>query len=319
MDPALIPALHDALIVAQTGSVGEAARRLRKTASAVSQQLRRIERRFGVALFERAGRGLRPSPAGETVLGSLTRLFDEASSLEGLLDELATERVTTLRVAASDYLGEALLLPVLRRLAADATPLRFDITTTNSVEAARLLADGLIDVAMVSSHRPAGPDAVVLCRQRFYWIAPRRGRGRTQPLRARLAREPLLRLGAGSQGRRVLDEMLARLRLQPPSTIDVPSVSLVLSYARQGLGISLVPELALARGDRRRLVIEPADVAPIDVHLCCRPTLKRTRAVARFLEGLGEEARRAAVPENTLPKQPHARAARESGRRAVST
>ena len=111
MDPALIPALHDALVVAQTGSVGEAARRLHKTASAVSQQLRRIEQRFGVALFERAGRGLRPSPAGETVLGSLTRLFEEASSLEGLLDELASERVTTLRVAASDYLGEALLLP----------------------------------------------------------------------------------------------------------------------------------------------------------------------------------------------------------------
>jgi DNA-binding transcriptional LysR family regulator len=293
MDPALIPALHDALVVAQTGSVGEAARRLHKTASAVSQQLRRIEQRFGIALFERAGRGLRPSPAGETVLGSLTRLFEEASSLEGLLDELATERVTTLRVAASDYLGEALLLPVLRRLAADGTPLRFDITTTNSVEAARLLADGLIDVAMVSSHRPAGPDAVVLCQQRFYWVAPRRGRA--QPLRARLGREPLLRLGAGSQGRRVLDELLARLRLQPPSTIDVPSVSLMLSYARQGLGISLVPGLALARGDRRRLVVDRADVPPIDIHLVCRPTLKRTRAVARFLDGLGEEARRAAA------------------------
>jgi len=291
VDASLIPAFHDALVVARTGSVAEAARRLHKTASAVSQQLRRIEQRFGVALFERAGRGLRPSPAGETVLGSLTRLFDEASSLEGLLDELASERVTTLRVAASDYLGEALLLPVLRRLAADATPLRFDITTTNSVEAARLLADGRVDVAMVSSHRPAGPDALVLCRQRFYWIAPRRGRGAAQPLRARLGKEPLLRLGAGSQGRRVLDEMLARLRLQPPSTIDVPSVSLMLSYARQGLGISLVPGLALARGDRRRLVIEKADVAPIDVHLVCRPTLKRTRAVARFLDGLAEEAR----------------------------
>jgi DNA-binding transcriptional LysR family regulator len=298
MDPALIPALHDALVVAQTGSVGEAARRLHKTASAVSQQLRRVEQRFGVALFERVGRGLRPSPAGETVLGSLTRLFDEASSLEGLLDELATERVTTLRVAASDYLGEALLLPVLRRLAADGTPLRFDITTTNSFEAARLLADGLVDVAMVSTHRPAGPDATLLCRQRFYWVAPRRGRAK--PLRARLGKEPLLRLGAGSQGRRVLDEMLARLRLQPPSTIDLPSVSLMLSYARQGLGISLVPGLALARGDHRRLVVERADVSPIDVHLVCRPTLKRTRAVASFLDGLTVEARRAAALQSSV-------------------
>ena len=56
MDASLIPAFHDALVVAQTGSVGEAARRLHKTASAVSQQIRRIEARFGLALFEKVAR-----------------------------------------------------------------------------------------------------------------------------------------------------------------------------------------------------------------------------------------------------------------------
>jgi DNA-binding transcriptional LysR family regulator len=292
MDAALIPALHDALVVAQTGSVGGAARRLNKTASAVSQQLRRVEAHFGVALFEKVGRGVRLSPAGEAALASLTRLFDEASSLQGLLAELASERVTTLRVAASDYLGEALLLPVLRRLFAEALPLRFEITTTNSIEAARLVADGLVDVALVSTHRPPGPDDVQLCRQSFFWVAPKVG-GRAQPIRARLGREPLLRLGPGSQGRRLLDEVLGRLRVRPLSTIDVPSVSLMLSYARQGLGVGLVPELALGRGDRR-LAIEQADLPAIDVRLTCRPTLKRTRPVARFLAGLVDEARRAA-------------------------
>ena len=34
---------------------------------------------------------MRLSPAGEAALGSLTRLFDEASSLEGLLEELASD------------------------------------------------------------------------------------------------------------------------------------------------------------------------------------------------------------------------------------
>ena len=299
MDAALIPALHDALVVAQTGSVGGAARRLNKTASAVSQQLRRVEAHFGVALFEKVGRGVRLSPAGEAALASLTRLFDEASSLQGLLAELASERVTTLRVAASDYLGEALLLPVLRRLFAEALPLRFEITTTNSIEAARLVADGLVDVALVSTHRPPGPDDVQLCRQSFFWVAPKvanvakvdRPGGRAQPISARLGREPLLRLGPGSQGRRLLDEVLGRLRVRPLSTIDVPSVSLMLSYARQGLGVGLVPELALGRGDRR-LTIEHADLPAIDVRLTCRPTLKRTRPVARFLAGLVDEARR---------------------------
>jgi DNA-binding transcriptional LysR family regulator len=181
---------------------------------------------------------------------------------------------------------------VLRRLFAEALPLRFEITTTNSIEAARLVADGLVDVALVSTHRPPGPDDVQLCQQHFYWVAPKLGRsgGRAVPIRARLGREPLLRLGPGSQGRRLLDEVMGRMRVRPLSTIDVPSVSLMLSYARQGLGVGLVPELALARDDRR-LAVERADLPPIDVRLTCRPTLKRTRPVARFLAGLVDEAR----------------------------
>jgi DNA-binding transcriptional LysR family regulator len=293
MDAALIPALHDALVVAQTGSVGEAARRLHKTASAVSQQIRRIEARFGVALFEKVGRGIRPSLAGETVLGSLTRLFDEAASLETLLGEMATARVTTLRVAASDYLGEALLLPVLRRLFAEGAPLRFEITTTNSIEAARLCAAGQVDVAMVSTDRTQTADETTLAAQLFYWVAPRAKGKRKEPIRNRLPRAPLLRLGAGSQGRRVLDEYLGRIRLRPLSTIDVPSVSLLLSYVRQGLGVGLVPGLALRREDRRQLDVERADVPGIDVRLVCRPTLKRTKPVARFLDGLVAETRAA--------------------------
>jgi len=293
MDVALLPALFDALVVAQTGSVGEAARRLHKTASAVSQQLRRIEEHFGVALFEKVGRGVRPSLASETVLGSLTRLFDEAASLETQLGELAGAKISTLRVAASDYLGEALLLPVLRQLFAEGVALRFEITTTNSTEAARLVADGQVDVALVSRDRALGPDETFLCRQRFFWVAPRPRRGARQPIRGRLGREPLLRLDGDRQERRILDELLGRERLRPLSTIDVPSVSLMLSYARQGLGIGLVPELTLRTADHTTLSVEAADVPAIDVRLVCRPTLKRSKPVARFLDGLTDLARQA--------------------------
>jgi DNA-binding transcriptional LysR family regulator len=289
MDAALLPALHDALIVAQTSSVGEAARRLHKTPSAVSQQLRRIEEHFGIALFERVGRKLRPSPAGEAALGALTRVFDEAASLETLLGELAGARVTTLRIAASDYLGEALLLPVMRALFAEEAPLRFEITTTNSVEAGRLAGEGQVDVGLASAARETGPDEVLLLRQAFHWVAPRR-RG---SIAARLSREPLLRLAPGSQGRRLLDEYLGRTGVRPLSTVDLPSVSLMLSYASQGLGIGLVPALALERVERKRVTVERAEVPEVAVRLALRPALKRSPPVRRFLDRLVVEARRA--------------------------
>jgi DNA-binding transcriptional LysR family regulator len=295
MDAALIPAFHDVLIVAQTGSVSEAARRLHKTSSAVSQQIHRVEQRFEVKLFDRVGRHLRPSPSGEALLGALTRLFSEASSVETLLEELASTRVTTLRVAAADYLGESLLLPILRRMSDDRVPLRFEITTINSPEARRLVAGGHVDVAVISTDRALGPDELALCRQSFCWVAPRPRRGPVASPTTLLAREPLLRLGAGSQGRRLLDEYLGRTGLRPSSTIDLPSVSLLLSYVGNGLGVGLAPALAVSRVDRARVLIEPADVPDVEVRSMLHPALKRTPAVRRFIAELVDEAKRAST------------------------
>src|SRR5688572_16526400 len=292
MDASLLPALHDALIVAQTSSVGEAARRLHKTPSAVSQQLRRIEDHYGVKLFEKDGRKLRPSPAGEAALGAMTRVFAEAASLETLLEELAGARVTTLRIAASDYLGEALLLPVMRRLFLEHVPLRFEITTTNSAAAVRLVGQGQVDLGIVSTDRDPAADEIPLLRQAFCWVAPRRRKARTG-VTARLGREPLLRLTPGSLGRRLLDEYLGRTGVRPLSTIDLPSVSLMLSYAARGLGIGLVPALALERVDRARVTVERAALPDVSVRLVPRAALERSVPVARFLDRLVLEARRA--------------------------
>ncbi len=90
-----------------------------------------------MALFERDGRGVRLSPAGEAALGAIARLFDQAEGVFELLSELAGEPSTTLRVAASDYLGKGLLVPVIRQMLEKRAPVRFAITTANSVDAAR--------------------------------------------------------------------------------------------------------------------------------------------------------------------------------------
>lgn len=297
---ALLPALHDALIVAQTSSIAEAAKRLGKTPSAISQQLRRIEQHFGVALFERVGRGLRPSAAGEAALGTLTRVFDEAGSLGTLLGELAAERVTTLRIAASDYLGEALLIPVIKWLAREGVPLHFEIVTTSSSEAARLVGQGSVDVAMGSTDRPRDDGERTLFAQPFFWMAPRVS-GRRRPIAERLASEPVLRLSPGSHGRRILDEYLGRIGVRPASTIDLPSVSLMTSYVSQSLGLGLAPALALERLDRSRIVVERADVPVLEVRFQLRAALKRTTPVRKFVERLVWEGERAEERMRALP------------------
>ncbi|WP_438026516.1 LysR family transcriptional regulator [Sorangium sp. So ce233] len=293
MDASLLPALEDVLLVARSGSVAEAARRLHKTPSAVSQQVRRVEEHFGVALFERDGRGVRLSPAGEAALGAITRLFDQAEGVFELLSELSGESSATLRLAASDYLGKGLLVPVIRQMLEQRAPVRFAITTANSVDAARWVERGEVDLGLASASS-AGGDLVKqpLFVQPFLWVGPRL-KGKAQALRERLRHEPLLRLAPGSVGRRMLDAYLDRERIRPISTIDVSSVSLLVSYVSGGLGIGLAPALALTEVARSRLDVEIAEVEPLPVELMTRENFRRSPIIERFIERLTDEGRRA--------------------------
>ncbi len=292
IDSSLLPALHDAMTVARHGSVARAAEALFKTPSAVSQQLRRVESEFGVALFERDGRGIRLTAAGESFLGPATRLFDEAESVYHLLGSMSGSPVTTVRVAVSDYLGKELLAPVLRDTwsrgatsSADgrAASLRFAITTAHSEDAVRLLELGQVDAAIVSTPGPhPGLDEHLLFEQPLKWVAARRDPA--VPVEERLATEPVLRLSPGSFGRSVLDAWLERHGIEPASTIDVPSVSLLVAYAATGCGIGLAPALPLADVDPAGVVVEDAGIAPLAVRLVLRPNFPVSPPMAAVLE-----------------------------------
>jgi DNA-binding transcriptional LysR family regulator len=108
-----------------------------------------------------------------------------------------------------------------------------------------------------------------------------------------------LRLAAGSQGRRLLDAYLDDKRIRPVSTIDVPSVSLLLSYASGGLGVGLAPALALADVPRSRIVSQRAIVQPLPVKLVYRDNYRLAPAAERFVDRLlsvGREAARRLAP-----------------------
>lgn len=294
IDASLFPALLSLLTVARSGSVGAAARTHHRTSSAISQQIRRVETHFGVKFLERAGRGVRLTPAGEAALPALLDLNEEAESVFGRLAEVSGRPMTTLRVAVSDYLGKALLVPVVRGLLDRGAPLRFEIATTHSREAIRLVGRGEVEFGIVTApETPRGLEEQHLFDQPFVWVGPRRrGLGRTS-LERRLPREPLLRLAPESHGRRLLDEYLERERVRVLSTIEVPSVSLMLSYVLGGLGIGLAPALALAEVPRGRVVIEPAHVPSQPVKLVSRPSARRSAVATQFAAEVTAEGRRA--------------------------
>jgi DNA-binding transcriptional LysR family regulator len=302
IDSTLFPAVETLLAVARTGSVGAAARQRHITSSAVSQQIRRLETHLGLKLFERAGRGIRLTAAGEAALPVVRELWSGAEVAFAQLAELAGRPAVTVRVAASDYLGKGLLAPVLRDLLEEDPPVRFEIVTTHSRAGVRLVAAGDVDLAVVTGQEtPRGLEERHLFDQPFVWVGPRRAARDRERLTDRLRREPVLRLAAESRGRAVLDQYLADERIRPVSTIDVPSVSLLLSYVSGGLGIGLVPALALAEAPRDRVVTAPARVPALGVTLVWRAVARRQPALARLADLLAAAGSRAGGKLARLP------------------
>ncbi|HEV3377355.1 MAG TPA: LysR family transcriptional regulator [Thermoleophilaceae bacterium] len=98
IDPRRLLTLH---AVARHGSFSRAAEELTLTQSAVSQQVAALERQLGVQLLQRGRGGVRPTPAGETLLAHAAALEERLQLAGTQLAELAHEERRKLRVGAA--------------------------------------------------------------------------------------------------------------------------------------------------------------------------------------------------------------------------
>ncbi|WP_370967313.1 LysR family transcriptional regulator [Amycolatopsis sp. cg9] len=145
-----VGALRALRTVAALGTLAKAAEELGFTASAVSQQIKRLERQLGVPVLAPAGRGVVLTPAGQALAGSAPEVFQAlercAEAARSVSDGAPRG---TLRVAAFSTGIRGLLAPVLGRLSARCPDLRLDITEQDPDQALRGVGAGTADLALV--------------------------------------------------------------------------------------------------------------------------------------------------------------------------
>ena len=105
--------------VVASGSVQAAADHLGYTPSAVSQQLSALQRETGLVLFEKAGRGIAPTPAAEVLAAESEELMGSLSRLGGVVDHLRDGHTGSLTIGTFDSAAEFWLPHVARGLQRD--------------------------------------------------------------------------------------------------------------------------------------------------------------------------------------------------------
>ncbi|WPO86695.1 LysR family transcriptional regulator [Herbiconiux sp. KACC 21604] len=245
--------------VAEFGSITRAASVLGFSQPAVSQHLKRVESRLGMPLVTRAGRGIRLTEAGAVVarhatvvLSALDRAASELSDLSGL-------RSGRVRLTAFPSASSTIVPQLISTMAAEHAGVHFSYLEAEPPEAIASVRDGHTDLA-VAFHYPADRDdpfldsvesLVVheLARDEVMVLVPD-GHPALEvdpdaPLDlARLRQESWI---AGCPRCRAhLTGSCARSGFSPTITVETDNAVAVMSMVAAGLGVALLPALALA-------------------------------------------------------------------------
>ncbi|WP_122818156.1 LysR family transcriptional regulator [Nocardioides pantholopis] len=144
-----LPALVSLRAVATHGSVVGAAEALGFTPSAVSQQVKRLERQTGVPLLERVGRGVVLSQHGRHLVEAGAGLLAGLEELEAGLHRQAGTVAGHLRIATFSTALRGLIAPVLRGILDEHPDLRVSLSEREPWETVALVASGQSDLGVV--------------------------------------------------------------------------------------------------------------------------------------------------------------------------
>lgn len=140
--------------VVTSGSVTAAAAHLGYTPSAVSQQVAALENEAGIALLERAGRGVRPTAAGRLLSEHAAAIGKSVAEAETALAELRSGRTGRLALRFFATAGASLVAPAVAGFRRAQPGVRIDLRVTDPEDPLLEVEQGDADLALVVRPRP---------------------------------------------------------------------------------------------------------------------------------------------------------------------
>jgi DNA-binding transcriptional LysR family regulator len=248
--------LRTFVAVAELGTVSKAALHLRISQPALSRQINDLEQEFGFRLFDRVGRRLFLTAAGEHLLGDCRGVLGQAGALGERVALLRRGDTGVLKVATSPQMIESVLATFLSRYAVRFPNVQVKLTEALGPEQVALLERGEVHIGI--RHDQGGDHGfgrLVLPADDILAASnpsTRTGHATTIDI-VRLASSPLLLLESGYSVRRMFDAACRFARVEPNIALESRSPHTLLALAEAGHGIAIIP--SLLRTDRYSLRI----------------------------------------------------------------
>ncbi len=240
-----IAALQAFLAVAETGSFSQAAERIFLTQPAVSKRIAALELGLGARLFDRIGRRIRLTEAGQALLTRTRALLKELEDVKRSIANLSGTVGGELPLATSHHIGLHRLPSALKAFHRSYPQVRLDLRFMDSEKACGAVAQGTLELAIVTLP-PTAPAQLRLTR---VWNDPLDiVVGRNHPLAQRRAPTvrtlldyPAILPGPGTYTRAIILQALGPVRDKIQVGMATNYLEVLKMLASIGLGWSALP------------------------------------------------------------------------------
>jgi DNA-binding transcriptional LysR family regulator len=261
--------------VADAGSMVKAAQRLHMTGPAVTQQIHQLEKALGAPAFDRIGRRLKLTVAGERALAAANDVQSRLGLLAKEMDALRKRDDGTLHLGILAT-GTHILPPLLAEFRRRLPGVAIHMAVSSREELARRLLDGDVDLALMGRGPEARQDSVVLPTDVLVheplasnphviiaWPGHPLARARgISPIELR--HESVVQRENGSGTRSMLDGFLEMHRIVPRERVTVIGNEMAKHAVMSQLGVSLTSVHTLfLELETRALVRLDVDHTPI--------------------------------------------------------
>lgn len=232
--------------LARHGHFGRAADACAISQPALSMQIKELEENLGAVLFERTARAVRPTSFGEEFAARARTILRSVDELADLARASRDTLVGRLRLGVIPTIAPYLLPTLIGKLAQAYDELDIHIRETLTPKLIQELVDGRLDAAIVALpiSEPSLTE-VCLFKEEFLLVRPQADKGRPVPNGETLREMRLLLLEEGHCFR---DQALSFCNVQsalPREGLDGSSLSTLVQMVGAGIGVTLIPQMAV--------------------------------------------------------------------------